>query len=106
MNALLKITVSLKDKGHCIVAYCPELDVYSQGYTKEEARQNLKEAVRLFLEEADRMGTLEQILSETGFHLIISSSRSHAPAWEHRFDAQRLQSSSCDRAEYNLRPLR
>lgn len=74
MNALLKITVSLKDKGHCIVAYCPELDVYSQGYTKEEARQNLKEAVRLFLEEADRMGTLEQILSEAGFRLMVSAS--------------------------------
>ena len=61
MSALIKITGSLKDKGHCIVAHCPELDVYSQGYTKEEARQNFKEAVRL--------GTLKQILSEGAFQL-------------------------------------
>ena len=78
MNGLIRITASLKDKGHCIVAYCPELDVYSQGYTKEEARQNLKEAVRLFLEEAGRMGTLEQILSEAGFRLMV-------PEWDVRY---------------------
>jgi len=29
--------------------------------------KNLKEAVRLFLEEAERMGTLEQILEEAGY---------------------------------------
>ncbi|MBI2652346.1 type II toxin-antitoxin system HicB family antitoxin [Candidatus Woesearchaeota archaeon] len=33
------------------VALCPELDVVSQGYTVEEALQNLKEAVELYIEE-------------------------------------------------------
>ena len=33
------------------VALCPELDVVSQGRTKEEALENLKEAVELFIEE-------------------------------------------------------
>lgn len=32
---------------------CPELDVVSQGDTEEEARENLKEALELFLEYAD-----------------------------------------------------
>lgn len=35
------------------VALCPEVDVASQGDTIEEARQNLREAVELFLETAD-----------------------------------------------------
>lgn len=35
------------------VAYCPELEVVSQGKTVEEARANLKEAVQLYLEHAD-----------------------------------------------------
>jgi predicted RNase H-like HicB family nuclease len=35
------------------VALCPELDVASQGATIEEATENLKEAVELFLELAD-----------------------------------------------------
>ncbi len=32
------------------VAFCPELDVVSQGYTVEEALSNLKEAVSLHIE--------------------------------------------------------
>lgn len=35
-------------------AICPELDVASQGATEEEARDNLREALELFLEDATR----------------------------------------------------
>ena len=35
------------------VALCPELDVASQGHTIEETKQNIREAVELFLETAD-----------------------------------------------------
>jgi predicted RNase H-like HicB family nuclease len=34
------------------VALCPELDIASQGETLEEARNNLTEAIELFLESA------------------------------------------------------
>lgn len=34
------------------VALCPELDIASQGETLEEARNNLAEAIELFLESA------------------------------------------------------
>ena len=44
------------------MAHALELDVSSCGGSKEKARKNLKEAVRLFLDEAEKMGTLEQIL--------------------------------------------
>jgi len=37
------------------VAHPPELDVSSCGGTKEKAMRNLKEPVRLFLEEAEKM---------------------------------------------------
>ncbi|MGB8217713.1 MAG: type II toxin-antitoxin system HicB family antitoxin [Candidatus Methanoperedens sp.] len=33
------------------VALCPEIDVVSQGYTIEEALENLKEAVEVYKEE-------------------------------------------------------
>lgn len=33
---------------------CPELDIASQGATEEEARQNLREALDLFFEDASR----------------------------------------------------
>lgn len=50
-----------------VVAYCPELDVSSCGYTTEEARANLQTALRLFIEEAARKGSLKEILAEAGY---------------------------------------
>ncbi len=49
------------------VAYCPELDVSSCGRTVEHAKEMLKTAVRLFVEEAEKMGTLEDILLESKY---------------------------------------
>lgn len=55
------------------VSHCVDLDIASQGQTSEEAIENVKEAVALFLEEAseeeiaarfDRCGTIEQVSFE------------------------------------------
>ncbi len=35
------------------VSYCPELGIASQGKTAEDAKKNLKEAIELYLEEAE-----------------------------------------------------
>ncbi|MFZ3073227.1 MAG: type II toxin-antitoxin system HicB family antitoxin [Thermodesulfobacteriota bacterium] len=49
------------------VAYCPELDISSCGNTVEHAKEMLNTAVRLFLEEAEKMGTLADILEESRY---------------------------------------
>lgn len=49
------------------VAYCPELDISSCGKNVEQAKEMLKSAVRLFLEEAEKMGNLEDILTESRY---------------------------------------
>lgn len=54
-------------EGGSFVAHCHELDVSSCGHDVDEARQNLKMAVRLFVEEAEKLGTLEDILREAGY---------------------------------------
>lgn len=54
-------------EGETFISYCPKLDVSSCGNTVDQARTNLKTAVRLFVEEAERMGTLEDILKESGY---------------------------------------
>ena len=54
-------------EGRTFVAHTRELDVSSCDITEQKAVLNLKEAVRLFLEEAAKMGTLEQILAEAGY---------------------------------------
>lgn len=60
-------TTQLLKEGETFVAYSPELDLSSCGQTTEEARQRLQEAVELFIDEAQKMGTLEIILEEAGF---------------------------------------
>ncbi len=63
----IQVTTRIFKEGRTFVAHALELDVSSCGGTKEKALKNLKEAVRLFLEEAENMGTLEQILEEAGY---------------------------------------
>lgn len=49
------------------VAYCPELDVSSCGSSIGHAKEMLRTAVRLFLDEAEKMGTLKDILEEANY---------------------------------------
>lgn len=49
-----RFTALLEKEENQYVALCPELDIASQGNTMEEAMANLKEAVELFLECADK----------------------------------------------------
>ena len=50
MTRQLTAIIEREDDGY--VALCPELDVASQGTSVSEARDNLKEALELFLETA------------------------------------------------------
>lgn len=48
----LQFTAVIEREGKGYVSLCPELEVASQGVSIEQARQNLQEAVELFLESA------------------------------------------------------
>jgi predicted RNase H-like HicB family nuclease len=63
----IQFTTRIFKKGRAYVAHALELDVSSCAGSKEKAIRNLKEAVRLFLEGAEKMGTLDQILEEAGY---------------------------------------
>lgn len=64
-------------EGKIYVAYAPQIDISSCGETREKAKKNLSEAVEAFLEEAEKMGTLRNILQEGGF--IDEEHAWHAP---------------------------
>ena len=53
MGTKRQITAIIEREEKGYFALCPEFDVASQGASVEEARQNLTEAVGLFLETAD-----------------------------------------------------
>jgi hypothetical protein len=63
----IQFTTRVFKEGRTYVAHALDLDVSSCGGSAASATKNLKEAVRLFLEEAAGMGTLEQILEEAGY---------------------------------------
>jgi predicted RNase H-like HicB family nuclease len=63
----IKVTEELWKEGNMYVSYCPELDVASCGESVEQAKKNLKEVILINLEEAQRLGTLDEFLQEAGF---------------------------------------
>ncbi|MBE3099540.1 MAG: type II toxin-antitoxin system HicB family antitoxin [Planctomycetes bacterium] len=57
-------TAAVHREGDGYVALCLELDVASQGGSIEEARDNLREAVELFLETASPQEVAERLHGE------------------------------------------
>jgi predicted RNase H-like HicB family nuclease len=57
-----KFSAILEKEGEWYTALCPELDISSQGKTVEDAINNLKEAVELFLECASEEEISERII--------------------------------------------
>jgi len=48
-----RFTAVIEREGKIYLAFCPELDIATQGLSIETARSNLQEAVELFVESAD-----------------------------------------------------
>lgn len=97
-----RLPAAVKKKGRIFVSQCPLLDVCSQGGTRAQALENLREAIRLFLQSCLERGTLERVLRESGFEsaadtgslprgkreyvnvpLSLIASRTHAEARAH-----------------------
>ena len=64
-RASLPISITKKQKHY--VSCCPVLDIWSQGETKEEATENLRETLQLFLIDCYERGTLDKVLKDSGF---------------------------------------
>ncbi len=65
----IAFTVHIFKERDLYVAHAPELDVSSCGETTEIARKNIRDAVRGFLEASQEMGTLREVLEESGYRL-------------------------------------
>lgn len=63
----IAFTVHIFRERDVYVAHVPELDVSSCGETTDAARENIRDAVRGFLETSEEMGTLAEILEEAGY---------------------------------------
>ena len=60
-------TVHIWQEADQYIAHAMPLDVISSGRSVEEARHALQEAVELFLETAEEINTLDELLQEAGY---------------------------------------
>ncbi|MBI1988049.1 MAG: type II toxin-antitoxin system HicB family antitoxin [Nitrospinae bacterium] len=80
MNIFIKIEIFKEEDVY--VALSPELNVSSFGDTIEDAKNSIKEAIKAFIEECEIMGTLEDVLEESGFLKINASWELRKPVEE------------------------
>lgn len=78
----ISVRVEIFKEGDVYIALSPELNVSSFGDTIEDARKSVKEAMEVFIEECERMGTLEDVLEESGFSRTGDSWVSRKPVAE------------------------
>ena len=62
IHIVLTYMINKEDK--MFFAHCPELDIGSQGETVEEANSNLKDAVVLYLNTIEELGTRKEIFKK------------------------------------------
>ncbi|KJH72193.1 type II toxin-antitoxin system HicB family antitoxin [Aliterella atlantica] len=65
MKTIRHFTAIIEREGDEYVAFCPELDIASQGNTLERAKSNLAEALELFFEVADPLEIQNRIFELT-----------------------------------------
>ena len=66
-------------EGKAFVAYCPALDIATQGNTFEEAQKMFAELVDIFFEELEAKGTTDKVLTQCGWKKISRQHRWKPP---------------------------
>ena len=76
------VNIEIFQEEDLYIALAPELNVSSFGETPEEAQESIKEALEAFIEECEQMGTLEEVLDESGFVKLKDSYEVRKPIAE------------------------
>ncbi len=66
-SSFVQLDTQIWKEGDMYVAYIPQLQLASCGYTIEEAEKNIKDATEGFFEVTDEKGTTKEVLEEAGF---------------------------------------
>ena len=61
------LEIMMFHEGDNFVAFCPALNLATQGKTFEEADKAFDELIQIFMEEVIEMGTLDKVLEESGW---------------------------------------
>jgi predicted RNase H-like HicB family nuclease len=80
MNLSIRVEIFKEDDVY--VALSPELNVSSFGETIDEAKESIREAIEGFLQECREMGSLNEVLEESGFLRVENNWQSRIPVAE------------------------
>ena len=80
------LPVKITKKKKYYISCCPVLAVWSQGETKTEATENLREALQLFLIDCFERGTLDKVLKESGFTAARTPPKKQIPKLRQSID--------------------
>ena len=69
MHQNIQLKLEILRENDLYVGICPALSVSSFGETLVEAKKSVQEALLAFIEECEDMGTLIEVLEESGFIL-------------------------------------
>lgn len=69
----IRVPVSVFREGKRFVAYSPVLDLSTSGKTLPEVRRRFAEAVEIFFEELDDLGTTDEVLANLGWERVKRS---------------------------------
>ncbi|MEK7639686.1 MAG: type II toxin-antitoxin system HicB family antitoxin [Patescibacteria group bacterium] len=84
----VNVPLSIFREGKRFVAFTPALDLSTSGKSLAEAKSRFSEAVQLFFEELERMGTVDETLSDLGWHKAERKWQAPQPIFQ---DTQRVQ---------------
>ena len=74
-----KIPVTIFREGDSFISYSPALDLSTTALTFEETKKRFAEAVNIFFEEIEKMGTLEKVLADLGWRKVENEWRPMTP---------------------------
>lgn len=66
----LKIPISIFKEGRTYIVHCTILDVSGVGRTQKQAQKRFQQSAAIFFEETLQHGTLNEVMTDLGWHQI------------------------------------
>ena len=75
----LKLGVMFFEEEEHVVAYCPALDLYTQGKDLDDAKKMFENAADLYLKEITESGTYKEVLLDLGWKISSAQPKELVP---------------------------
>lgn len=78
-SAEFKLSIMFFEEDEHVVAYCPALDLYTQGKDFDDTKRMFKDAVDLYFKEITESGTYKEVLLDLGWKVSATQPKELVP---------------------------